>query len=321
MKSIHSTYLLLVLLLVPWSAGLPEQNAPPTSELFVKPEKTPSDVPVEYPYKVRVGEDGSGRKFVSPEHIQVDSQGNLYLIDTHEHRLAKLDHDFHVIWEVDGREWGGDGFLVPYSIGVSSGLNLYLLDIGRREIYRLNRLGEIVGVVSEAGLEDPRAIVLTDTGKLVVYDASSVEVAVYSSSGPLLWSYRPEGYRSKRNVGMVVRNEEELGLYVKGDGALRLYHFMGGLKKVLKPKLPEGNRLKISSVDFGREGRVCILDGEKPGLYLFDGLGNLYADLSGSLHAMGFQGPGEIRRWGDAIYISDVRGGRIYELKVPIDVF
>ncbi len=321
MKSIHSAYLLLVLLLVPWSSGLSEDESPLISGAEANPGQVSPLVPAEYPYKVRVGGGEVEKPFVSPEHIQVDARGNLYVIDSHDTRLAKLDLDYHVIWEVDGREWGGDGFLIPYSIGVSSGLNLYLLDIGRREIFRLNSLGEIAGIVSETGLEDPRAIALTETGKLVVYDASSVEVAVYSASGILLWSFRPEGYRSKRNVGMVVRNEEELCLYVKGDGALRLYHFMGGLKKVLKPKLPGGNRLKISSVDFGRDDKVCILDGERPGLYLFDGLGNLIADLSGSLHAMGFQGPGEIRRWGDAIYISDVRGGKIYELKVPVDAF
>jgi hypothetical protein len=321
MKSNHTTYLLLILLLVPGPVGLAGEEIPPTSNTETNTGNTTPPLLSEFPHSVLTGNGEDGERFLSPEHIQVDDRGNLYVIDSHDTRLAKLDLDARVAWEVDGREWGGEGFLVPNAIGVSSGINLYLLDIGRREIFRLNSLGEIVGVVSTPGLEDPRAIALTETGKLVVYDASSVEMAVFSSSGTLLWSFRPEGYRSKRNVGMVIRGEEELGLYVKGGDVLRLYHFMGGLKKILKPKLPKEKQLKISSVDFGREGRVCILDGERPGLYLFDSLGNLLADLSGSLRAMGFEGPGSIQRWGESLYISDVRGGRIYELKVPADVF
>ena len=276
---------------------------------------------VEFPCRLVVGGSEKDGRFVSPESIEIDSWGNLYVIDSHGATLRKLNPEGRLLWEINGREWGGDGFLVPRSIGVSSGLNLYLLDVGRREIFRLSDRGEILGVVLAGHSANPRAIALTETGKLVVYDGSITELSVIAPTGNVLWSFRPEGFRSRSHVGMAVMDEEEICLYTQGSKSLRFYHFMGGLKRVWKPTLPHGGRLKVSSVDFGDDERAFILDNDIPGLFIFDALGNLLFDISETLEVMGFKGPGEVRRWGDAIYVADVRGGQVFVVEIPPHTF
>jgi hypothetical protein len=272
---------------------------------------------VKFPIRLVVGGGEGQGGFIAPEFIGVDSEGNLYIAETHGATIGKWSPDGRILWEIDGREWGGDGFLAPGSIGVSSSLNLYLLDVGRREIFRLSDRGEILGIVQAGDLSDPRAIALTRTGKLVVYDGSTTKISVIAPTGSVLWSFRPEGFRSRKQVGMTVVDEEELCLYTRGANSLRIYHFMGGLKRIWKPTLPGGKGVRISSVDFDKDGRAIILDSDLPGLFVFDGLGNLLFDISDSLEEIGFKGPGDVRKWGDTIYVADVRGGRVFKIEIP----
>ncbi len=288
----------------------------PLREVAEKTDGTRGGQP-EKAFLVIVGGGEEKNSLLTPEFIDVDREGNIYIVDSHNGKLEKVNAGGDVVWRVDGSEWGGDGFLHPGSISVADGFDLYLLDIGRRKIFRLNERGEVLGVVSGEGLSDPKAIALTESGKLVVYDGLAAEISVFSTSGDLLWSFKPVGFRARNRVGLVVRNEEELCLWTRGSGRIRIYHFMGGVKRTFEPMMPDGTALKVSSVDFDAAGRMLVLDSGMPGLFAYDRLGNLLLDMSEPLRDSGFAGPGEIRSRGRSLYVADVRGGKVLEMRAP----
>jgi hypothetical protein len=305
----------LLLLLAPLILLRPEAAAIPISPPDDVDPKRPSDS--RPPIRLVLGDDRSADWFGSPESIEIDRNGDIYVVDSHNARLGKVGRDGRLAWEIDGREWGGEGFLKPGTIGVSSGLSLYLLDTGRREIFRISSRGEVLGVIEEDSLADPRALAETERGKLVIYDAETAEVSVWGPTGGVLWSFRPSGFRSRSRVGMVLLGEEDICLYTRGSKTMRIYHFMGGLKRVWKPVLPDGSEPRIWSVDFDAGGRAGILDTDHPGLYTFDPLGNPPLDLSDLLKEIDFEGPGEVCWHQEALYLSDSRGGKLYEIRIP----
>jgi len=265
-----------------------------------------------------IGGDRESGGGIVPESIEADREGNLYVIDAQGASLMKYGPDGVSSWRIDGGEWGGGGFLMPREIGVSSGLLIYLLDIGRREIFQINNRGEIIGIVAEERVEDPRAIAMAGSGKLVIYDGSTSEVSILSPTGSLLWSFQPAGFHGRSRVRMALKGEEELCLYTRGSAILRIYYFMGGLKRAWEPVLPGGEKLlSISSVSFDEQGRAYVLDDRLPGLFLFDGLGNLLLDMRESLKDVGFEGPGDVRPSGSFLYLADTRKGSIFRFPIP----
>ena len=288
-------------------SAAPGEGPPGTSPPVLRP-----------PSRRILGGDEPGAVLRVPGPIEVDRDGAVYYIDTHNARVGKVTPDGRSLWEIDGREWGGEGFLDPRSIALATGLDLYVLDAGRRQIFRVRAGGEIVGVVAGEGLSDPRALAATGTGRLGVYDGETSEVSVRSNAGGVLWAFPPRGFRSRTRIGLrLIGGEEEICLFTRGAKTLRIYHFMGGLKRTWKPAPPGGASVRGGSVDFDDGGRAALLEENRPGLLLYDRLGNPIADLGSVLEAIGCSGRGEIRWRGNTIYVSDPAGGSVFEIAVP----
>jgi outer membrane protein assembly factor BamB len=92
---------------------------------------------------------------------------------------------------------------------------------------------------------------------------------------------------------------------------------MGGLNRIWRPVLPDGRRLEASSLDIDESGRVFILDGNVRVIYVFDRLGNLLLDMSGSMRDMRYKGPGDIRVAEGVVYLTEGRTGRVLALSLP----
>jgi hypothetical protein len=254
----------------------------------------------------------------SPGPIEIDRDGAVYYVDAHRARVGKVAADGRRVWEIDGSEWGGEGFLAPGWLALTTGLDLYVLDTGRRKIFQVRTGGEIVGVLAAEDLTDPRAAAVTAAGRLVVYDAAATEVTVRSPSGGILWSFRPQGFRSRTRIGLrLIGGEEEICLYARGSSTVRIYHLMGGLKRTWKPSRPGGGAIRVGSVDFDAAGRAAVLENGRPGLFLFDPLGNPIADLGPALEEAGYAGPGEVRWRDGTLYLSDPGRGNVYGISVP----
>ncbi|MGI0000109.1 MAG: 6-bladed beta-propeller, partial [Nitrososphaeraceae archaeon] len=78
------------------------------------------------------GSEGSKKgQFIEDHGIVVDSDGNIYVVDTRNVRVQKFDSDgnFITMWGSLGCK--DDQFLIPHDIAIDSEGNLYVTDSGK----------------------------------------------------------------------------------------------------------------------------------------------------------------------------------------------
>ncbi|GIK37502.1 MAG: hypothetical protein BroJett011_13350 [Chloroflexota bacterium] len=133
--------------------------------------------------------------FVEPWGLAVDSQGNLFVADTWNHRVQKFDRDgkFLLEWGTAGQIGGGsDKFWGPRAITVSSTGRVYLTDTGNKRVVAFDLNGRFLfefGAEGEGRLDEPVGIALNSAGEVYVADTWNRRVAVFSAEGQFLRSW------------------------------------------------------------------------------------------------------------------------------------
>jgi sugar lactone lactonase YvrE len=137
----------------------------------------------------------------SPAGIAIDSSSNLYLADTHNHRIRKIDALSGIITTVGGNgsaSFSGDGaaavraaLSLPQGISVDSSGNLYLADTENHRIRRIDSItGDITTVAGNgtqtfsgdsaaaiaASLDSPRGTALSPSSLVTLADTNNQRV-------------------------------------------------------------------------------------------------------------------------------------------------
>jgi sugar lactone lactonase YvrE len=143
------------------------------------------------------GDGGSaiGAGLMWPMGIGLDSAGNLYIADTYNHRIRKVNSSTGIITTVVGNgtaSYSGDGNLAaiatlryPTAIALDSAGNLYIADSDNHRIRKVNRSTGIITTVAGNGiagysgdgdiatgasLSSPTGIVIDRAGNLLIAD-------------------------------------------------------------------------------------------------------------------------------------------------------
>ncbi len=120
-----------------------------------------------------------------------DADGNIYVVDTGNHRVQKFgpDRAFLTAW---GSEGDGDGqFLKPSSVAIDADGVVYVSDEGRGDVQRFDSDGELLGIIGSHGTGDgqfwtPTGVTIDHEGELWVPDWSLHRVQRFSPEGELL---------------------------------------------------------------------------------------------------------------------------------------
>lgn len=108
--------------------------------------------------------------FLSPQDMNTDEAGNVYIADTGNNRIVVTDSDFRLIRVIDSFQNEGqeDHFSSPNGVYMSSNGNLYVADTGKRRVVELDGEGNLVQII-----QDPKSDVLEEG-----YVFSPIKVAV-----------------------------------------------------------------------------------------------------------------------------------------------
>jgi sugar lactone lactonase YvrE len=120
--------------------------------------------------------------------VDFDADGNIYVLDTGNHRVQKFDPDrkFLLAW---GSTGDGEGqFLAPPSIAVSPDGRVYVPDEKRHDVQIFDSEGTFLGAFGESGSGDgqfslPAGVALDGRGDVWVADYTSGRIQRFSADG------------------------------------------------------------------------------------------------------------------------------------------
>ncbi|HEY0264280.1 MAG TPA: Ig-like domain repeat protein [Granulicella sp.] len=147
----------------------------------------------------------------SPSGVAVDAVGNLYIADTHNHRVRRVDGATGVIATVAGSGVAGfagdDGAVasarldVPSGVAVDAAGNLYIADTGNQRVRLVNAATGVIstiagngtqgfggdgGPASSAELNQPQGVAVSASGDVYIADAGNRRVRVMRGATGLM---------------------------------------------------------------------------------------------------------------------------------------
>ena len=143
-----------------------------------------------------------------PAGVAVDSAGNLYIADSGNRRIRKIDSTGTITTIAGTGEFGfsGDGgpaveaeFRNPYGVAVDSAGNVYIADTGNRRIRKIDSTGTITtiagpgefgfsgdgGPAVEAELRNPYGVAVDSAGNVYIADSRDHRIRKVDSTGTI----------------------------------------------------------------------------------------------------------------------------------------
>ncbi|KJU81573.1 cell surface protein [Candidatus Magnetobacterium bavaricum] len=153
-----------------------------------------------YTFVTKWGSQGTGNgQFASVYEVVVDSSGNVYVADSHNHRIQKFDSNGNFItkWGSDG---GGDGqFHFPYGLAIDSSNNIYVGDTYNYRIQKFDSNGNFITKWGSQGTGDGQflngsgSIAVDSAGNVYAVDYYNARVHKFDSSGNFLLKWGSKG--------------------------------------------------------------------------------------------------------------------------------
>ena len=250
------------------------------------------------------GDNGPASESVlgNPQGVAVDSSGNLYIADSQNHRIRKVDSS-GIITTVAGTGdggYGGDGGLAtsamlnnPSEVAVDGSGNLYISDTRNLRIRKVDSMGTITtiagtgtsgysgdgGLATSAMLNNPSGVAVDSSGNLYIADFQNLRIRKVNTSGTIttVAGIGRSGYSGDGGLATSAMLNNPSGVAVDGSGNLyiadsgnlriRKVDTMGTITTVA------GTGVRGYSGDGGLGTSAMLND---PSVVAVDGSGDLY---------------------------------------------
>jgi flagellar hook assembly protein FlgD/sugar lactone lactonase YvrE len=197
----------------------------------------------------------AGQKINNPYKITISSKGFLYLADTGNNSIKKMDGQGNLILNYGSRGSSDGQFLQPQGIAVDSLGNIYVADTGNHRVQKLFDDGaKITFVKSFSTLSDgssisyPRSVKVDDNDNLYIVDASNKVIRMTTDEA--VSKIGREGAKVQGVEGEEVPEEMAFPYGTDIDSRMNIY-IADTSNHCIKKYSQEGNIAMV----FGRYGR------------------------------------------------------------------
>jgi DNA-binding beta-propeller fold protein YncE len=186
----------------------------------------------DFQYAGEIDGEFNGRSLLSPQSIAFDQNGNVYIADTGNNRIVKLDRNFNFVQETGGFGSETGGLNRPIDIVSDGGINFFVLDQGNRRIIKLDynlrvtdeiRLDNSPELLSAGQIA---GIAYSDYARLFLLDPDKLRVLMldtdYALERTLL---APGGFANC--VAIAVDSDGNVFVYDEGDQAIYRFDTFG----------------------------------------------------------------------------------------------
>jgi hypothetical protein len=260
-----------------------------------------------------------------PTGLAVDGAGNLYLCDTTNNRVRRVDASTGLISTVAGNGTSGssgdNGVATEAELSGPSGLvldgagNLYIADSGNNVVRRVDAVTKLIttvagqmgrsgytgdhGLATQATLTSPNGLALTPTGDLVIADTGNATIRVLTFSDRQIQTIAGTGVQGYNGDGPAAERQlnEPRGVAVRLDGAVAIADFANECVRLVDTR---GALSTIAGTagqrSFSGDGGVATSATlNKPAAVAFDPAGDLMIADAGNNRVRGVYGsPGII---------------------------
>ena len=261
-----------------------------------------------------------------PTGVAYDGAGMLYLTDTQNHRILKLDTSLTLIDDAGG--FGTDVGLLnrPMYVSIDFALNILVADYGNRRIARFNSHLEFVDAISMVDPEDPlrfgnpMSAAVTSFGETWVTDPERNEIVVFDHIGQfqrLIGNFGYSGGQVESPSKIILDDKRRFVVCDTENGRLVRYNIDGNY--IDEPgERSLGTPVCVAQSSHG----YWVVDQETSELILLNDHGDFVAALpqmlSGSTTPL--SGPSDVASLGnDRLVIVDTGNNRVIICRVIFD--
>ena len=179
---------------------------------------------------------GTAAKFDKPFGVAVDSSGNVYVVDSNNHRIRKITSE-GVVSTIAGNSWRGHHdatgtaaqFKGPFGVAVDSSGNLYVADAFNNRIRKITSEGVVSTLAGNswwghqdatgtaAQFKGPFGVAVDSSGNVYVADTGNHRIRKITSGGDVTTlAGSTRGY--KEGAGTAARFKAPTGVAVDSSG-------------------------------------------------------------------------------------------------------
>ena len=267
------------------------------------------------------GIQGAGEgEFEMPSGIAIDSQGNIYMTDTDNHRIQKFDSNgnFLLQWGSQGIENGQ--FNSPQGIAIDFNDNIYIADTLNHRIQKFDKNGNFLSAWGSEGTADgefsePRGMTVDVMDAIYVADTNNNRVQKFDSSGFHINTWGTLGSADGEfDQPIGIATDSQMSVYVIDSANNRVQKFddNGNFQTTWgTPGAGDGEFNQPVGIAIDSQDRVYITDANHR-IQTFDSTGVFSGTFGSSGSANGeFNQPIGIAINGGMIYVVDTGNHRI----------
>ena len=194
------------------------------------------------------GEAGSGPgQLDGPTCIAFDSDENIYVVESRNHRVQKFTKDGQYLSGFGGHGTGDGEFDRPWGITIDKDCCIYVVDWGNSRVQKFTADGEYVmsfGTEFGGELNHPANVAVDSEGDVYVTDFGNRRVQVYEPSGDILTSFYGDATTLSKAGEYIIRRD---------PGTIKAY-------RQVKDYTPMGRFQRPTGIEIDEQDRIIVAD-------------------------------------------------------------